>query len=499
LPFRKELPIVEQIVPGTVCATCDVCCRFPEMDSALRPYFTRNEIQAAISAGVSADAFPDHAGSKISLVPDVGNGGGYRCPAFQSATGQCGIYESRPLDCRLYPVAVMWDRAHAEVVAGWDIKCPFMIDKLEAPESHAYLSRTLSMLETEELASTFVANPQLIGAFQEDVLKPRPLERISQALRRAGSESILTPFPLLTPFHPFTLADRGWFEQLLLTNPAEDHPLAAYSFAYHYIWRELFTYEWVRLNGHTCLFATTTDGIFLALPPVGPNPSDVIDQVFDVLGERNCGSGVSRIENVPLHLAERCESLGYRVQPKAGDYVYLQDDLAGLKGDRYKSQRASYNHCVKHSGPGVRPYRAADMSSCLRLFQSWQQNLETRVHTGLARDLAADSASAHRVALCDAEALGLVGCIAEVGGQVSAYTLGYPLNDSTFCILLEITDRQVQGLSQYIFREFCRSLSRFQFINTMDDSGLEGLRRAKESYHPEVLVNSFIVTPSGDP
>ncbi len=295
-----------------------------------------------------------------------------------------------------------------------------------------------------------------------------------------------------------TLADRGWFEQLLLANQNEDHPLASYSFAYHFIWRELFTYEWARLGGHTCLFATNPDGTFLALPPVGPEPSQVMDQVFDVLRERNCGSGVSRIENVPSYLAERCESLGYRVQPKAGDYVYLRDDLAGLKGNRYKSQRAAYNQCGKQAAPVVRPYRAADMSSCVRLFQSWQQNLERRVHTGLARDLAADSSSAHRVALCDADALGLVGCIAEVEGQIAAYTLGYPLNDSVFCILVEIADRQVQGLSQYIFREFCRSLSRFQFINTMDDSGLEGLRRAKESYHPEVLVKSYIVTPGGE-
>jgi Fe-S-cluster containining protein len=182
-PLRKELPIVEQIVPGTVCATCDVCCRFPERDSPLRPYFTRDEIRAAISAGVSEDVFADPAGSKISVVPDVEHGDGYRCPAFHPATGQCGIYDSRPLDCRLYPVAVMWDRGHTAVVAGWDSKCPFIVDRLDHLESHAYLARILAMLENQEVACTFVANPQLIGAFQEDVLILRPLERITQGLR----------------------------------------------------------------------------------------------------------------------------------------------------------------------------------------------------------------------------------------------------------------------------------------------------------------------------
>jgi hypothetical protein len=310
-----------------------------------------------------------------------------------------------------------------------------------------------------------------------------------------SEKSTLTPSPL----QPLTVADRGWFEKLLLAHGGGDPPLAAYSLPYHIIWRDLFYYEWLEVDGHVCVFATHSDGTFLALPPVGPDPcGPVMRRAFSFMAERNRVPGVSRIENLPAGFAGPCRTLGYRVVPKAGDYLYCRANLVALRGDRYKSQRASYNHCVKHSAPVVRPYRAADMSSCLRLFQSWQQNLETRVHTGLARDLAADSLSAHRVAICDADALGLVGCIAEVGGRIAAYTLGYPLNDSVFCILVEIADRQVQGLSQYIFREFCRSLSRFQFINAMDDSGLEGLRRAKQSYHPEVILPSFIVTEAGD-
>ena len=101
---------------------------------------------------------------------------------------------------------------------------------------------------------------------------------------------------------------------------------------------------------------------------------------------------------------------------------------------------------------------------------------------------------AHRVALHDAAELGLLGLVVEVEGRLAAYTLGYPLSDSVFCILFEIADRDVRGLAQYIFREFCRSLARSEFINAMDDSGLEGLRRAKQSYHPERIVTSYIVT-----
>lgn len=173
--------IVEQIVPSKVCFACDVCCRFPEQDSALRPYFTKEEILAAVASGMSPDAFPDHAGSKVAVVPNGEEG--YRCPAFDPQTGHCGVYEVRPLDCRLYPVAVMWDQTHSAVVMGWDSKCPFIRDNLGSPESRAYIERTTAFLESKESVKVFVSNSQLIGAFQDDVIVLGRLENLTSALR----------------------------------------------------------------------------------------------------------------------------------------------------------------------------------------------------------------------------------------------------------------------------------------------------------------------------
>ncbi len=189
-PKLRELPlVVEQIVPGRVCFTCDVCCRFPELDSALRPYFTGEEIRAAVGRGLSPDAFPDHAGSKVVVVP-LGDEG-YRCPAFDPASGHCGIYEVRPLDCRLYPIAVMWSHGRDEVVMGWDSKCPFIRDNLDSLESRAYVERIAVFLESQESVDVFVSNSQLIGLFQDDVIVLRHLDRLTRAVR----SSTLQPPP----------------------------------------------------------------------------------------------------------------------------------------------------------------------------------------------------------------------------------------------------------------------------------------------------------------
>ena len=118
-----------QLVPSRTCLQCDVCCRFPDPDSALRPYFTENEIALALAGGVVETAFPNRRGSQVILVPDP-HGDGYLCPAFDAATSTCRIYEQRPLDCQLYPLALMWDEPHDQVLLGWDTKCPFMREEI---------------------------------------------------------------------------------------------------------------------------------------------------------------------------------------------------------------------------------------------------------------------------------------------------------------------------------------------------------------------------------
>src|SRR5438445_13763388 len=66
-----DIRVVEQIVPSRVCYTCDVCCRFPERDSPLRLYFTREEMQAAITRGASAAGVTAHAGAEAAQIRAV--------------------------------------------------------------------------------------------------------------------------------------------------------------------------------------------------------------------------------------------------------------------------------------------------------------------------------------------------------------------------------------------------------------------------------------------
>jgi len=305
-----------------------------------------------------------------------------------------------------------------------------------------------------------------------------------------------------TVAHPLVLADRAWFDSLLCCYGEEERRLAAFSFIYHTIWQGLLAYEWLELDDHYYLLARDRGGTFLALPPLGPPPLErAIVRGFNLLEERNHSSAVSRIENVPEGLAAQCRSAGYRVTLKSRDYLYRRADLVGLRGDRYKGPRLSYNHCRKEAKPSFRPYRPDDREACLAVFCEWQAGIKPDGESDFSLLLAADAESAHGFVFSHSDELQVIGRVAEVGGRIAGYTFGYPQcardgdNERIFCVLLEIADRRIKGLPQFMFRELCRELVEYDVINAMDDSELPGLRRAKAAYHPLRLVESYIVRP----
>jgi len=541
----RSLPMVAttrvpQLVPSRVCFTCDVCCRFPEADSFLRPYFTAEEIQRAVAAGVDPAHFPDPAGGQIRLVPNT-TGTGYLCPAFDPVTSQCRIYEVRPLDCRLYPLAVMWNEDRSRIVLGWDTKCPFLREASRfevrgspsralpqigggqgwgrvAPEIVAYAKQIVGLIEKDDYLDVYEKNPRLIGRFQDDVVILHELPKLTARL--AGRRS--SPLAL----HPLTLDDRSRFEQAFAFC---ETPLAAYAFASHFIWRELFAYSWTELDAHLCLFAENQDGIFMTLPPLpcsggheargagqgatadnvvsslSPRASDLVPEAaalaaaFALMRERNQGSAVSRIENIPQEMAATIESMGYRLAPKHPDYLYQSAALAALAGDRYKSQRTACNRFERTCRHRYEPYKDEHREACLALYRRWVLQQETSgpaSRDAVARHMLRDAESAHRVALTHWRELGLIGRVVWVEDEVRAYTVGFARSRSVFCVLLEVADREVPGLAQFIFRQFCREAvdGGYELVNTMDDSGLPSLARSKRAYHPIRLVPSYVVT-----
>jgi len=487
-----------QLIPSSRCLSCDVCCRFPEKDSPLAPYFTGDEIRSAIDRGIAPDRFPIDRGGRIELIPHP-QGEGYMCPAFDPAVNGCRIYEDRPLDCQLFPLALMWDSTRSTVLLGYDRKCPFIVEGLFQAAPFEYSRATTDRLESDEMIKTLGAHPGLIGSFQDDVMILATLPRLSEALRGGKSTAPARPTPEVLGLTPLADTDRPLFESAIKGSRTD---LSAYSWPALRVWKDLFQYYWMIHDRQFCLFARYIDGLFMPLPPIGEIFSEAaVRRCFNRMDAFNASPAVSRIENLDADQLRFFETMGLTVKPKEQEYLYDREALVRLAGDRYKSKRWACNRFVRdHCDDHVRlePYRPSDLEDCLKLFGRWKTLHSARNGPAESpeedRMILEDAETAHRRAMEDFTALGLTGRVVRVNGRIVGYTFGYPLRRDIFCVLLEVADLTVTGLSAYLFREFCRELSGYATIHAMDDSGLERLRAAKLSYHPVKILTSYIAT-----
>ncbi len=477
---------IPQVVPSAACFRCDVCCRFPEADSFLRPYFTRQEIGAAVAQGVAAESFSDASGSQVTLVRNP-SGEGYICPAFDTTTGRCGIYGVRPLDCRLYPLALMWDEAQEQVLLGWDTKCPFMREAVpDAIAAHA--ERVAALLATETMIEMIVAHPRLIGRFQNDVVILRPLPLLTA---RVVSQRVDPRLRLLT------LSDASRFARALeRADVLCPETPAAYAFPYHYIWTSLLPYWWMESDDTFYLFAQSPDGWFMPLLPLGTRPFDqTVPEAFTLMRRWNGPSPVGRIENAISSQIPILERSGLRCRRREGDYLYRAEALAALSGDDYKSQRALCNRAERDQSIVMEPYVEKHRVGCLALYERWAAQKRAGNLDSMGTLLLQDAKAAHERVLAEYGRIGLSGTVVMVQGRIVAYTFGHWLTPQTWCVLLEVADRSIPGLAQWLFRETCRAaLDRgATYINAMDDAGLPGLRKAKLAYRPAVVIENWVV------
>lgn len=474
-----------QLVPSSVCLRCDVCCRFPDPDSPLRPYFTDEEISEAVTGGLDGRVFPDRSGCQVTVLPDP-QGEGFLCPAFEKQSGTCRIYDRRPLDCLIYPLAMMWNAEHDEVVLGWDVKCPFMQEQ-QADSIRAHSDRIEELLRRADVLKKIANHPRLIGSFQEDVIILASLPELKQALlERWGSQ----------PMHRFGIKDVPRFASALdRSGYSGSQSLAAYSPAYHCIWNALLGYWWTEIRGAFCLFIQSPDGWFMPLPPLTKGPvAEVVKEAFQLMRRWNGERDVSRIENVPASVAAELETVGCQVLPKEPDYLYRAAELATLAGDRYKSQRGLCNRVAGLASVAINPFRPCDRLECRALFKEWKEQKRADGLDPFGALLVDDALFAHEAIWAHESDLGLAGSVLRIDGRIRAYTFGYWLTKKTWCVLVEVADRSIPGLAQYLFRETCKTAldNGAEYINTMDDSGLPDLRRSKEAYRPLMLIQNFI-------
>ncbi len=90
--------------------------------------------------------------------------------------------------------------------------------------------------------------------------------------------------------------------------------------------------------------------------------------------------------------------------------------------------------------------------------------------------------------------LDLTGGTIFVDGRLVAFTFGCPINHCTFDVCVEKADTSYEGAFTIINQEFVKHLpEQYFYINREEDMGDEGLRKAKLSYKPDILLEKNVI------
>jgi Fe-S-cluster containining protein len=167
-------PQPPQLVPSEICLECPVCCRFPEKNAALSPFFFPTERQSVDVLPVTGTFREKAKGlpSKAELVPCDH---GFACSFFNPGDHTCQVYPARPLDCSMYPAVVMESSDRRTVMLGADTKCPALSRSEVSARLENYLNWIQRYLESAEISSLIQKHPQFISVYQEEVVEAREL------------------------------------------------------------------------------------------------------------------------------------------------------------------------------------------------------------------------------------------------------------------------------------------------------------------------------------
>ena len=437
---------LKQFVPSDYCLKCVGCCRFLENPTIWAPQ-----------------------GFRL-----VKNNNGYLCEHLKEENNRCAIYPQRPLDCRLYPFLLV--KKGGSLQLGLHESCCFFEEKQPAPaDIQTYAQYLKNRLNSASFISAIRKNPEIAADYQENV------ELI------ADLKDIFTK-AYLPKLNTLTIKDTPRIEGYLLKSKTS---LSARHFVDIFIWKDLFQIFWVIIEDELGIFYQDKIGMFMMLPPLGKFKPMVVKKCFEIMNGYNQNSAVSRIENIAREDTAKYSRLGLSSKLKDTEYLCLRKDLIELAGGGFKSKRSSCNYFVKNYRFDFLEYKDSYYRDCLKLYQSWSRQRKDKREDVIYQQMLEDSFLSFKTALRYYKKLGLSGYVVKIGGKIKACTFGYPLNKDTFCVLFEICDLNFKGIAQYIFREFCKKLSGYKYINIMGASDLENLKKVKLSYRPKKEIGVY--------
>ncbi|OGV32039.1 MAG: hypothetical protein A2020_14015 [Lentisphaerae bacterium GWF2_45_14] len=260
-----------------------------------------------------------------------------------------------------------------------------------------------------------------------------------------------------------------------------------YSFRTLYLWNDSYPVKWKIHSSRLLIYHAGTD--FIMFPPGKPFTVQEFLKISDLFASRGYSGNYSF---VPKKYVEDNPELKnhFYIKHNSGnaDYVYSAEKLMTLSGRLSKKKNLIAQFERKNPAYLCRPLNSSELLYASGLSLEWENGNSRPLHP-LSMETKAIRRAIEYFSELNLETLGIFS-----ENKFEAYSIFSFFCNETYLVHFEKSNPEQKGAFQTINRETAKYLrSKCRFINREQDLGIPGLRKAKQSYHPDFMISTYML------
>lgn len=286
-------------------------------------------------------------------------------------------------------------------------------------------------------------------------------------------------------------SDKVWIDECLKKS---DFMASEYCFGNIYSWHNILNAKVANVGGFMCERLESSTAMRYVYPAGEGDVKKVIELLKADAAENNKSFSIIGVPKEKTGLLNELFPDEYDIFETRDyfDYIYNTEDLANLKGKKYSSKRNHISRfCDNNPDWQFEEITENNIDECYQMNLKWCE-----INLCDNDESIRQESCAVKTAFKAYQSLGYKGGLIRAKGEVVAFSMGEPLNSETFIVHIEKAFSDIQGAYPIINREFVRAFcTDYKYVNREDDSGSEGLRKAKLSYKPAIILEKYTAKP----
>lgn len=290
-----------------------------------------------------------------------------------------------------------------------------------------------------------------------------------------------------------------------------DYRTAGLSFTSLYMWRDINHFSWQIIGDYLCISGIShlelEDGIILPFlfPPLTKtgsyDPTKLHETLYEAKEIFESKDQPFSIRLIPMHMLDlvrhSCPGQMRYIDDRPNyEYLYLLQDLINLAGRDFHGKKNHLNYFKKNFEYEYVPLTSDMTDEAMNFIQEFNARKDVPDNERVLLEM---EAKAMEDVFRNLETVGYMAGAIRIDGKIEAIAIGGRLNKNTITEHVEKANIEYRGLYQAINNEFCKAVGpNFKFINREEDMGIPNLRKAKLSYKPVKLIETYIVVCKED-